>query len=746
MVVGESVKSQFRIRLKSIENIPLKLVLVVPFVLQVSIAVGLTGYFSIRNGQRAVADLAMQLRQGMSDRIDQHLNDFILSGRQVAQLNAKMIQLKALDPENLDQLGRYFWEEMQTYNLGYVNLVSESGNFVGAGRFDYNSPVTIDLLSPKRFGNNDVYIYKTNSQGEFETLNQISKSFDFRKEAWYQQTVKEKRPIWSLYQWSSAPYHLSLAATYPIYDTNNQLKYISWTELRLWEISKFLKALPASPSSRTFVLERNALLVGSSAQEFPYHFVKGKPQRLYGTESEDLLIREASRYLVQQFRDLNQIQSAQHLEFWQNGERQFLQVTPWQDEWGLDWLMVVVVPESDFMGQVQANTRTTIGLCLLALGLSIILGLYTSRWIAQPIASLSSASKAIAAGQGHQVTHSNNIQELKELTESFNMMIRQVRDSFQALELANQNLEQANITLEDRVSQRTQELSEALKDLRHTQSQLIQTEKMSSLGQMVAGVAHEINNPVNFIHGNLEYACSYVQDLLGVVELYQKHHPQPSSEIEQFIQEADLPFLMADTPKIMQSMQEGTRRIREIVLGLRNFSRLDESEKKEVDLHQGLDNTLMILEYRFKSKQDNSEVQIVKQYGKLPMVECYPGQMNQVFLNLLVNALDAIDDHQSQISPKKRDRYPGRITISTEVKGNRTALIRIADNGVGIPECARFKLFDPFFTTKPVGEGTGLGLSISYQIVVGQHGGKLDYSSSPGQGTEFVIEIPLSAA
>jgi len=740
------VEKQLRSKkLFSLQRIPLRVMLVVPFVLQISGAVGLTGYFAIRNGQQAASDVAVNLRQSVSDRIDQHLNSFIQGGREVAQINAKAIQLKTLDPENVDQVGRYFWQEMQVYNLGYINLVSETGNFVGSGRFDAKSQITIDILSPRRFGNNNVHIYKTNSQGEPVALNFVTQAYDFRQEPWYRQTVQAKRPIWSLYQWETQPYHLSLAATYPIYDANHRLKHISWTELRLWEVSHFLRQLSVSPSGRTFILERNGLLVGSSAKEEPYQLVNGRPQRLSAVKSNDPLIRASTQYLTQRFPDLLQIQSPQRLEFWQGGQRQFLQVTPWQDAWGLNWLIVVAVPEADFLGQIQANTRTTIVLCLVALCGAMILGLYTSHWIAQPIVRLNLASQAIASGDFDQAVQVGNVREFEELGHSFNQMAQQMRDSFRSLESANQQLETSNLDLEHRVDQRTQELSGALHNLQQTQTQLIQTEKMSGLGQMVAGVAHEINNPVNFIHGNLKHAKDYVKDLLGILSLYQSHYPHPSSEIQQYAEAAELEFLVEDAPKILESMEEGTRRIREIVLTLRNFSRLDEAEKKQVDLHQGIDSTLMLLQHRFKAKQNLHEIQIVKQYANLPDLDCYPGQINQVFMNILSNAVDAIDERNTKMDSEALKHNPGQITIVTELGGNHQVIIRILDNGVGIPESARAKLFDPFFTTKPVGKGTGLGLSICYQIVVEQHGGTLKCLSTPGAGTEFVMTIPLVA-
>ncbi|QLE57398.1 sensor histidine kinase [Nostoc sp. TCL26-01] len=287
-------------------------------------------------------------------------------------------------------------------------------------------------------------------------------------------------------------------------------------------------------------------------------------------------------------------------------------------------------------------------------------------------------------------------------------------------------------------------LKKSLSELQQTQAQLVQAEKMSSLGRLVAGVAHEINNPVNFIYGNLKYINDYTQDLLKLVHLYQNYYDHPESEIQNHIQAIDLDFVMDDLPRIIHSMEVGTERITEIVLSLRNFSRLDEAEIKNVDIHQGIDSTLLILHNRMKRINDNLGIEIVKKYGKIPLVNCYPSQLNQVFMNIISNAIDAIDGYDDHRSIQEIKSHPSKITITTEVLEDNYVVIRIADNGTGMTEAVKEKLFDPFFTTKPVGKGTGLGLSISYQIVVEKHRGILKCESILGQGTEFWIQIPLS--
>jgi PAS domain S-box-containing protein len=325
--------------------------------------------------------------------------------------------------------------------------------------------------------------------------------------------------------------------------------------------------------------------------------------------------------------------------------------------------------------------------------------------------------------------------------------------------------EAALIQSESQLREKAEQLEQALHELQETQTQLIQTEKMSSLGLLVAGIAHEINNPVSFIYGNIPHATQYTQDLLNLIDLYREYYPKPAPAVQTQTEAIDLDFLSKDLPKVMESMQMGAERIRQIVVSLKNFSRFDKVAREPVDIHQGIDNTLLLLQHRLKAKPGHPQIQVIKEYGDLPAVECYAGQINQVFMNLLSNAIDALEEalstkeeeyntisslnaqgsaltHQTAVSS---DAECSKLTIriSTEVKEDNTVLIRIADNGPGIPSQMQQQIFDPFFTTKPVGKGTGLGLSISYQIVVEKHGGQLKCFSMPGEGTEFWIELPM---
>ncbi|GET37089.1 hybrid sensor histidine kinase/response regulator [Microseira wollei] len=337
---------------------------------------------------------------------------------------------------------------------------------------------------------------------------------------------------------------------------------------------------------------------------------------------------------------------------------------------------------------------------------------------------------------------------------------------FQEAEVLARIEHQLNLrSLQIKLQEQNTLLQQALSDLKQAQTQMIQNEKMVALGQLVAGIAHEINNPINFIYGNLSPAIQYIHDLLNLIDAYQQDFPKPPPRIEKIINDIDLNFLKEDLLDLMGSMGRGADRIRQIVLSLRNFSRLDQSEIKQVDIHEGIDSTLLILQHRLRETAARPTIKVIKEYGQLPLVNCYPGQLNQVFLHLLNNAIDALQEGgkyervgvgEDSLSPESaNEAFSGiskgmlrpsalpTIRISTELKDGNTVKIRIADNGFGIPESVRASLFDPFVTTKPTGSGMGLGLAISYQIVVQQHKGKLICCSSPRQGAEFAIEIPV---
>ncbi len=326
------------------------------------------------------------------------------------------------------------------------------------------------------------------------------------------------------------------------------------------------------------------------------------------------------------------------------------------------------------------------------------------------------------------------LQKLTETLAAQNLLLKQEILEREGAEAA---LHQLNQELEKRVEERTQELQQA-------QVHLIQKEKMSALGQLVAGVAHEINNPIGCIVGNIICAKEYIQDLIEHVKLYQQKFPNPGTEIEEHESEIDLEYLLEDLPNLISSMKAGSDRIHQISISLRKFSRSDTDFKTAFNIHEGIDSTLLILKHRLKANGNRPEIKTIKDYGDLPLVECYPGQINQVFMNIISNAIDAFDEYSESHSYEEIAANPNTITIRTEYSAaERRAIVRIEDNGSGISEEVKQQMFEPLFTTKALGKGTGLGLSISRQIVVDKHGGELSCISTPGIGAAFAISLPI---
>ncbi|GAB4378947.1 MAG: hypothetical protein Kow00121_31860 [Elainellaceae cyanobacterium] len=435
--------------------------------------------------------------------------------------------------------------------------------------------------------------------------------------------------------------------------------------------------------------------------------------------------------------------------------------TPYKDQWG-SWVSayepiktaqgkvvggVGVDFRADYVVEIQQGIRQNLAIAFGITYISLFVLVYIiSGIVTHPVIKLAVATEQISEGAYNQTLSQFRQRrfrdEISTLAETFERMVEKIRKREEMLQEYNQSLEEKVEQRTEELQSKNTQLQQTLLHLQHTQTQLIHTEKMSSLGQLVAGVAHEINNPVNFIHGNLNHLQNDIQDLLTLIQLYQRYHPVPASEIQAEVEEIDLEFMQTDLPKLLSSMKVGTDRIRQIVLSLRNFSRMDEAEIKPVNIHEGIDNTLMILHHRLIARPERPEIRTIKNYAVLPLIECYPGQLNQVFMNILANAIDAIEENNANRLSQQMQPVSGQITIRTSMVDTHWIQIAIADNGIGIPEEIQPQIFNPFFTTKPVGKGTGMGMSISYQIITEKHGGKLEYFSELGKGTEFIIQIP----
>jgi len=763
----------------------LRKLLIVPFVLQIVGTAGLVGYLSFRNSQQTVSQLANQLMDKSSSLVEQHLDTHLAMPHQINQMNLDAIELGLLNLQDFEQIGHFFFKQMQVFDVGYINYANTAGEFIGVERLDNGQFLINETL---RSNLQKLSIYRTDSDGNRLSSTVEGDQSPIQEEAWYADAVAAQRPVWSqIYSWDDKPDVMSISSSYPIYDRNKQLQGVIGVDLLISGLNEFLQSVKFSPSTRIFILERNGALVATSSGH-AYAVVAGAGQRLNAIDSDDSTTQTVARLIQQQYGSFRAIELPQTLTLKLDGNREFVQIRPWQDQLGLNWLVVIAVPENDFMAQIHRSTRITILLCLAALLSAILVGVSTARWVSDPILRLTRAAKEIAEGNLEQTIQLRQIHELADLANSFNSMAEQIRASF--AELAETNRE-----LEDRVTERTSdlhdknaELTQTLQELQTMQAELIQSEKMAALGQLVAGIAHEVNTPLGAIQasiGNINAALeSSIQQLPKLFQMLPSERltdffalltlAQQSPAILSFREERQLrrslkqslsersiahaevladslskmginPDLDALMPLLelpenrfvfetayqlsvvqnnSQNIMLAVERASKIVFALKNYARQDSSGQKiEAFVPDGIDTVLTLYQNQLKHN-----IELRKHYAAVPKIPCYPEALTQVWANLIHNALQAMKGN-------------GVLEI-TVAEQDQQIVVQITDSGGGIPEDIRNRIFEPFFTTKPMGEGTGLGLDIVRRIVA-RHQGRVELQSQAGH-TTFSVWLPIS--
>lgn len=659
--------------------------------LQLCIAVGLTSWFSLHHGQKAVNAFAVQLRDKASEQVLHHLEDLLALPNSINKVNTDLYQNQYLEPDNFDKLGHFFWHQMNLFDVGYINYANAQGDFIGVERLP-NNQLLINEQS-QRTGNK-LNSYETNQQGDRIRLLSSEPDEDPRLEAWYVNAVQAGKPIWSqIYSWQDKPDIWSISSSYPLYDQKHQLQGVIGVDLILSDLNHFLQDTTASPCGKTFIIERDGLLVASSADAPPIAHGSSAGQRIAATQSQDPLLRAIAQKLLQRYGSWQAVEGKKSMELQVNREREYVQITPWYDPMGLDWLVVVVVPESDFMGEIYASTQKTVLLSLLSLALATLLGLITARWIGERLRRLVEASQAIAHGDLEQNPNVRGIRELDLLARAFNQMAATLKESFQHLER--------------RVEQRTAELAAAKDTALEEATRSADANRAKS--EFLATMSHELRTPLNVILG-------FVQVMQHDLQLRQTHQEHLDT-----IQRSGEHLLSLINDVLKASKLEGGR----VSLQTSSF-----------DLHHLLDTLYRMMQLRAGSKGLCLKIDCASEVPHY--IHTDANKLRQVLINLLDNAIKFTE--MGNVTLRVWDAAPD--------KHGTYLSFAVEDTGPGIQRTDLPMLFEPFVQTKTgrqSHQGTGLGLYISHRFVR-LMGGELTCESEVNQRTCFQFTIPICPA